>query len=86
MTYDNIHTKWNHFENELLNILDDYEAKCWNQNEQEILRLRREENRLLAEACFRHKRELDLLAGEKVEPVAHDASATLVAIVGGSSG
>jgi hypothetical protein len=77
---------WNHFEKELRGILDDYNIVQLGASAAKYLALRREENKALLEACLRHKRELDLLAGEKVEPVAHEASATLVASLGGSGG
>lgn len=41
------------------------------------LMIRREENRLLSEALFRHSRELALMAGETIEPIAWEAHAEL---------
>jgi len=42
-----------------------------------------EEHEILIEALRRHKRELDLMAGEKIEPEVHFAQATLVGRMGG---
>jgi hypothetical protein len=83
MTYDNIYTKWSHFEKELRSIIVEYNVKCFAMAEQEALQCRRAENKALADACFRHKRELDLLAGEKVEPVAHEGEVVIVSKMGG---
>jgi hypothetical protein len=41
-----------------------------------LLKIRREENWALREACFRHKREYDYLAGE-LTPMAHEIQAVL---------
>ena len=48
----------------------------------ELLPLKREMNRLLSEALFRHKRELDLAAGLPVEPIAHFAECILLPVAG----
>lgn len=51
-----------------------------------LVRLRLEQNMVLAEAVARHNRVLRYFAGEPVEPVAHSAEAILVGVMGGDAG
>lgn len=54
-------------------------------SDQGLLDANRQRNRDLLELCRKHKRVLDFMAGEKVEPENHSAEAVLVGI-GQSSG
>lgn len=50
-----------------------------------LLRLRREQNSVMAEVLKKHARAMAYMAGEPYEPVAHAAEAILVGVGAGSA-
>lgn len=72
-----IREKWLQFSREISRIIADYQILAIAQDGEALLRIHREQNRILTETLVRQKRELDLLAGEKIEPVTHYAEVVL---------
>jgi len=72
--------KVDHFRRELMDIMHAFDNRYHAVLDDEgWLLVRRAENKALGEAIARHKREFDLMAGEKVEPIAYEAVVTLTA-------
>ncbi len=68
------------YASEFFAIMLKYGGLVSGKTDEEVFELQRQENKELAECCAKHKRELDYVAGEKVEPVTHFAEAVLVGV------
>ena len=76
---EEIRQQWLLFNREIQRILADHQIMAIGMDSGDLLAIHRQQNKQLSELCFHHKRALDFVAGEKVEPIAQEASATLVA-------
>jgi hypothetical protein len=72
-----ISQKWIGFNAEINHILADHRMRAIGLPDDNLLTLHRNMLNALLDAIGRQRRELALLAGEKVEPVAYEASAVV---------
>lgn len=73
--------KWVVFQAEILRIMYEHD-RLVHESPQHELAIRRAENVALTEACARHKRELDWMAGIPITPMTHFTGPIVVRPVG----
>jgi len=67
---------------EIQSLMIEFGSKCAGMDEKQLLQLQRAHNKAMTDLLVRHKRELDYLAGEKIEPVVHHGEVVLTGVGG----